>query len=45
MRQAFAALDEVDADAWEWFDESGPRHYEHHLPDLRRFLERGSDRP
>ena len=41
MRQAFEALDEVDATAWEWFEESGPRHYGEHLPDLRAFLERG----
>ncbi|MGH2680311.1 MAG: maleylpyruvate isomerase N-terminal domain-containing protein [Actinomycetota bacterium] len=45
MRQAFTRLAEVDAVAWEWFDESGPRHYEEHLPDLRAFLERDADRP
>jgi hypothetical protein len=45
MRQAFAGLSHVDATAWEWFDESGPRHYEEHLPDLRAFLERGAHRP
>ena len=45
MRQAFTRLPEVDADAWEWFEESGPRHYEEHLPDLRAFLERGTPRP
>jgi hypothetical protein len=45
MRQAFTALPEVDAAAWEWFHESGPRHYDEHLPDLRAFLERGTDRP
>lgn len=44
MRRAFEALDEVDAVAWEWFDESGPRHYAEHLSDLRAFLERGTDR-
>ena len=44
MRQAFEALDTVDAQAWEWFEESGPRHYEEHLPDLRAFLERDPDR-
>lgn len=44
MRQAFEALDEVDGEAWEWFHESGPRHYDEHLPDLRSFLERGRDR-
>jgi hypothetical protein len=45
MRQAFARLLDVDANAWEWFDESGPRHYAEHLTDLRAFLERGTDRP
>ena len=45
MRQVFSTLTEVDAQAWEWFEESGPRHYEGHLPDLRSFLERGSHRP
>ena len=45
MRQAFTRLSEVDTSAWEWFEESGARHYEEHLPDLRAFLERGADRP
>jgi hypothetical protein len=45
MRQVFSRLSEVDAIAWEWFEESGPRHYAEHLPDLRSFLERGTDRP
>lgn len=45
MRQTFSRLSEVDAVAWEWFEESGPRHYAEHLPDLRAFLERGTDRP
>jgi hypothetical protein len=45
MRQAFSRLSEVDANAWEWFEESGPRHYEEHLPDLLAFLERSTDRP
>jgi hypothetical protein len=45
MRQAFSRLTEVDANAWEWFEESGPRHYQEHLPDLRAFLERGTTRP
>jgi Mycothiol maleylpyruvate isomerase N-terminal domain len=44
MRQAFERLDHVDAPAWEWFEESGPRHYAEHLPDLRSFLERGAGR-
>ena len=45
MRQTFSRLSDVDANAWEWFEESGPRHYAEHLPDLRAFLERGPDRP
>ena len=45
MRQIFSTLADVDAKAWEWFEESGPRHYAEHLPDLRSFLERGTDRP
>ena len=45
MRQVFSQLSEVDANAWEWFEESGPRHYAEHLLDLRSFLERGADRP
>lgn len=45
MRQVFSRLAEVDPNAWEWFEESGPRHYAEHLPDLRSFLERGTDRP
>ena len=40
MREAFLRLDEVDAVALEWFDESGARHYQEHLPDLRAFAER-----
>jgi hypothetical protein len=45
MRQGFSQLEGVDAEAWEWFDESGPRHYAEHATDLRSFLERGSDQP
>jgi hypothetical protein len=45
MRQTFSRLAEVDATAWEWFEESGPGHYAEHLPDLLSFLERGTDRP
>jgi hypothetical protein len=45
MRQVFSRLPDVDANAWEWFEESGPRHYAEHLPDLRFFLERSTDRP
>jgi hypothetical protein len=35
MVVALAALPEVTADAREWFEESGPLHYESHLRDLR----------
>jgi Mycothiol maleylpyruvate isomerase N-terminal domain len=45
MRQALKRLSYVDGAAWEWFEESGARHYEEHLPDLRAFLERGTPRP
>jgi hypothetical protein len=45
MRQTFQRLPNVNATAWEWFEESGPRHYAEHLPDLRGFLERRTDRP
>ena len=45
MRQAFARLADVTPAAWEWFHESGARHYDEHLPDLQAFLERGTDRP
>ena len=31
----FGTLPEVTADAWEWFEESGPLHYRAHLPDVR----------
>jgi hypothetical protein len=45
MRQALTRLPKVDPVAWEWFEESGPRHYAEHLPDLRAFLEREGNRP
>jgi hypothetical protein len=35
MVAEFGALPEVSPDAWEWFEESGPLHYEAHLRDLR----------
>jgi hypothetical protein len=40
MRDAFLRLDDVDAVALEWFEESGARHYAEHLPDLRAFADR-----
>ena len=39
MMQAWQALDQVTADAWEWFEESGPLHYAEHLRELRGWLE------
>jgi hypothetical protein len=33
---AFGALPEITSDAEEWFEESGPTHYDGHLPDLER---------
>jgi mycothiol maleylpyruvate isomerase-like protein len=42
MMQAWQALDHITADAWEWFEESGPLHYAEHLRELRGWLE---DRP
>jgi hypothetical protein len=42
MMQAWEALPEITAIAWEWFEESGPRHYDEHLPDLRAWLDRAS---
>ena len=35
MRAAFSVLPEVTADAWSWFEESGPMHYAKHTHDLR----------
>jgi hypothetical protein len=39
MVRSWARLDEITPGAWEWFDESGPRHYAGHVRDLRRWLE------
>jgi hypothetical protein len=38
MRRAFGAMSAVTPAAWEWFEESGPRHYAQHVPDLRAWL-------
>jgi hypothetical protein len=35
MLLGFGALDEITADADEWFEESGPLHYAQHLRELR----------
>jgi hypothetical protein len=37
---ALAALDETTPEAWEWFDESGPRHYLEHARGVASWLER-----
>jgi hypothetical protein len=40
MVDAFGHLDEVTPDAVEWFEESGPLHYDEHIKDLLAFLEK-----
>jgi hypothetical protein len=37
-RDSFGTLGEITPDAWEWFDESGPLHYEGHVNDLEAWL-------
>jgi hypothetical protein len=37
-RECFATLPEVTAEAWEWFEESGPLHYGKHVEDLEAWL-------
>ena len=37
-RECFATLPEVTAEAWEWFEESGPLHYAKHVNDLEAWL-------
>lgn len=40
MVEAFGTLPQVTPDAFEWFGETGPRHYADHLGDLKRWSER-----
>jgi hypothetical protein len=40
MLAAFGALEAVTAEAAEWFEEAGPRHYAEHLPDLEPWATR-----
>jgi hypothetical protein len=40
MLQEWDAMPEIDADAEEWFVESGHAHYAEHLKDLRAFADR-----
>jgi hypothetical protein len=37
-RAAWEALPEVSAEAWSWFEESGPNHYAKHVHDLTAWL-------
>jgi Mycothiol maleylpyruvate isomerase N-terminal domain len=37
-RLGFGSLPELTADAWEWFEESGPLHYAKHVEDLEAWL-------
>jgi hypothetical protein len=41
MLRCWAALDAVTPSAWEWLNESGPRHYAEHVKDLRAWIEQG----
>ena len=41
MLERWAALETVTPNAWEWFDESGPRHYAEHVKDLRAWIGQG----
>jgi hypothetical protein len=41
MLNAWAELAEKTPAAWEWFDESGPRHYAEHVKDLRAWIGQG----
>jgi Mycothiol maleylpyruvate isomerase N-terminal domain len=38
MLERFGALTELTADADEWFDESGPRHYTQHAAELEAWV-------
>jgi len=37
-RAAWEALPEITAEAWSWFEESGPNHYAKHVHDLTAWL-------
>ena len=37
-RAAWEALPEMTAEAWSWFEESGPNHYAKHVHDLTAWL-------
>jgi hypothetical protein len=41
MHRAWTALEAPTPDAWEWFNESGPRHYAEHVKDLRAWIGQG----
>ena len=41
MHRSWAALDVVTPNAWEWFEESGPRHYADHAKGLRAWIGQG----
>ena len=40
MLDRWAALQTVTPNAWEWLDESGPRHYAAHMDELRAWIAR-----
>jgi hypothetical protein len=37
-RKGFASMPAPSAEAWEWFEESGPLHYAKHVNDLEAWL-------
>ena len=37
-RECLATMPEVTPEAWEWFEESGPLHYDKHVQDLEAWL-------
>jgi hypothetical protein len=39
MLSEMNAIDEVIPEAQDWFEESGPRHYQEHLPRLREWVQ------
>jgi Mycothiol maleylpyruvate isomerase N-terminal domain len=39
MLAEFNAIDDVIPEAQDWFEESGPRHYQEHLPRLREWVQ------
>jgi hypothetical protein len=45
MVETFGSMREPTADAIEWFEETGPRHYDDHVRDLRSWVDRLAEMP